>query len=450
MKGSGKSFLCFVREIVFIERGNMVRFSVEKREVAILAVLLLGAFAVRVLLFPLQGYQNDMSTYQYWFNAATEQGIRPFYTYVLQNAGWIDYPPFNVYIFWAFGSLAHAVSTTTSTFFVKLAPTLFDLATSALIYLFVRKQLTFKQSLITTALYAFNPAIIFNVAVWGQFDAIYTLFLVLSLMLALKRKPEVSAVALAVALLTKPQGIALLPLIAVLIFKKSGVKRLLTSIGAFVATIFLVILPFEWSNPVTFLSDIYFGAYSGYEYTSINAFNLWGLFGLWVPDGSLFIVGWVLFGVFAAFTLFVLHKRFHVSGEMLAVFAAFMLFFAFFMLPTRIHERYLFPAVSMLAIMFMFSKRARTFYVAITVTLLINQAYILYWLNAYVNAGLNYSPNLTGDPVVLAVSVINLVLFLYGVALLWSELRGQSMFKAKPTEPLPDRKEPTGELHSEV
>ena len=86
---------------------------------------------------------------------------------------------------------------------------------------------------------------------------------------------------------------------------------------------------------MTFLGDIYFGAYSGYEYTSINAFNLWGMFGLWVPDGNLFIVGWALFGVFATFTLYVLHKRFHVSGEMLAVFAAFMLLFAFFMLPTE-------------------------------------------------------------------------------------------------------------------
>jgi len=410
----------------------MVSFSFPKRELAFLAVLLLVAFIVRVLLYPLQGYENDTNTFISWFSTAAQHGVRPFYSVV----SWCDYPPFNVYIFWAFGSLANAVSEwgINATSIVKLAPTLFDLATSAIIYLFVRKQLTFKQSLVASALYAFNPAIIFNVAVWGQFDAIYTFFLVLSLMLALKRKPEASAVVLAVGLLTKPQGIALLPLIAFLIFKQNGIKRLLTSVGAFVATIFIVILPFQWSNPITFLSDIYFGAYSGYQYTSINAFNLWGMFGLWVPDGSLYIAGWVLFGAFAAFTLYVLHKRYHMSGEMLAVFAAFLLFFAFFMLPTRIHERYLFPAIAMLVLLVPFAKKIRLLYVALTATLLINQAYVLTFLNSTDP----FIPQ--GDLVVLSVSVINLILFLYASVLLWDELKGRRSLKTAEPQIQPDPK----------
>ena len=67
-----------------------------------------------------------------------------------------------------------------------------------------------------TALYAFNPAVIYNAAVWGQYDAIYTFFLILSLMLALKSKPKLSAVAFAIGLLTKPQGIVLAPLVGFL------------------------------------------------------------------------------------------------------------------------------------------------------------------------------------------------------------------------------------------
>jgi Gpi18-like mannosyltransferase len=389
-----------------------------KRETLIVAVLLLAAFAVRLLLFPLQGYQNDMGTFSYWFNTAATQGIRPFYTYVMANVGWVDYPPFNVYIFYVFGSLARAFSTVDMSFFVKLAPTIFDVATSALIYLFVRKQLTFKQSLITTALYAFNPAIIYNVAVWGQFDAIYTFFLLLSVTLAIKRKPEASAVIFAIGLLTKPQGIALLPLIAVLIFKKDGLKRFATSIVAFIVTIFVVILPFEWTNPVKFLSDIYFGAYGGYKYTSINAFNFWGLFGLWIPDGNLYILGWALFAAFAALTLLVFWKRYKVSGDFLAIYAAFLLFFAFFMLPTRIHERYLFPAISMLVLLVPFAKKVRVLYAALTATLFVNQAYVLYYLN--MNA---FIPS--GDLVVIAISVINLIMFLYASALLLGELRGR-------------------------
>ena len=101
----------------------------------------------------------------------------------------------------------------------------------------------------------------------------------------------------------------------------------------------------------------------------------------------------------------------------MAVYAAFMLFFAFFMLPTRIHERYLFPAISVMALMVPFIKRARAIYVVLTATLLVNEAYVLYWLNAaYPGA-----PNLTGDPVVLAVSAINLLMLIYASIVMWDK-----------------------------
>jgi len=409
--------------------GKTVNLSPAKRELSILAVLLAVSVLVRVLLFPLPGYQIDTTDFTIWFSTAAQHGIRPFY-----SVTWSDYPPFNIYIFWAFGSLANAFSlfgnTGAMNYIIKLAPNIFDMATAVLIYAFVRKQLSFKLSLLATALYAFNPAVIFNAAVWGQFDAIYTFFLVLSLILALKSKPKLSAITFAVGLLTKPQAIALLPLIAFVIYKKSGLKNLLYSTVVALITVFVIILPFEWTNPITFLSNIYFGAYSGYAYTSINAFNFWALFGLWVPDGNLFILGWVLFGSLTVFTLYFLNKRFNASTDLFVLFSAFILFFGFFMLPTRIHERYLFPVISVLALMFPFLKgiRTRLIYVILSVTLFINEAYVLYWLRvAY-----PYAPNLTGDPVVLTVSLINLITFLYALMLMVVELKGGRWLTNEP------------------
>ena len=395
-------------------------FSFAKREFIVLAVVLAVSAVVRALLFPLQGYPIDTADFTSWYNTAVQYGIRPFYGL----AGFADYPPFNVYIFWFFGSLANAVNLSISTM-VKVVPNLFDLATGVIIYLFTRKQASSKIAFLATGFYLFNPAVIFNAAVWGQYDAVYTFFLVLSLVLTLKNKPEMSAVAFALGILTKPQGIALLPLIAYMIWRKNGVKRLLTSVAAFAATIFVVILPFEWSNPITFLSGIYFGAYGGYAYTSINAFNLWGLFGLWVPDGGLFIVGWALFAVATLFTLFVLHKRYHVSGDYLVIFAAFMLLFSFFMLPTRIHERYMFPAMAMLALMVPLLSKTRLLYAALTATLFVNEAYVMYALNA---AYPNFA-DLTHDPVVPFVSAINLLMLVYASILLWYELKEKNWLK---------------------
>ena len=123
-------------------------------------------------------------------------------------------------------------------------------------------------------LYALNPAVIFNAAVWGQFDAIYTFFLVLSLYLIFESKPKWAMVAFMLGVLTKPQSIALAPLVLFLIFRKYSWnwKRIVIPVLVAVATVFVVILPFEWSNPVTFLSKIYFGAYSTYGETSVKCF----------------------------------------------------------------------------------------------------------------------------------------------------------------------------------
>jgi Gpi18-like mannosyltransferase len=406
----------------------------ERHKIITLVVLLLFSFLFRLLLFPLPGYRADLATFAAWFNAAAENGIRGFY-----NVVWSDYPPLNVYLFWMFGSLAKQASPSGANivFFIKLLPNLFDSATAFLIFVFVRKRLNFKIALLATALYAFNPAVIFNAAVWGQYDAIYTFFLVLSLLLVIASRPELSAVTLALGLLAKPQGIALAPLVVFLIFRKYGWRRLLTSLLVAAASVFVLIIPFEWSNPVTFLTDIYFGAYSGYAYTSVNAFNLWALGGFWIPETPvLFALGWIFFSVLTVFVLYVLHKRFNSSGELLVLFSAFILFFGFFMLPTRIHERYLFPTISILALMFLFLKKTRPLYIILTVTCLINQAYVLYWLNVYADAGYTYGPNLSGDPVAIAVTLINLVAFLYALMLMIGNLRGQELGKVQSSQNL--------------
>jgi len=380
---------------------------------------------VRFAFFSNQGYAEvDTRDFMAWFQTAADYGPRTFYTRT-----WCDYPPFNIYFFWVFGLLAKSLAlfgTSLFTYVMKLPANFFDMATTFLIFAFVRKRLDFKMALLATALYAFNPAVIFNAAVWGQFDAIYTFFLVLSLMLALASKPKLSAVTFALGILTKPQSVALLPLIAFLIFKKHELRRFLISLAAAIATVFVVIIPFEWSNPVTFLADIYVGAYGGYAYTSVNAFNLWALGGLWMPETPvLFAIGWILFGALAAFVLYVLHKRFGASGELLVLFSAFILFFGFFMLPTRIHERYVFPALSVLALMFPFLKKTRLIYGFLSGTCLVNQAYVLHFLN-------NNQYIQSGDLVALTVTLINLTVFIYALMLLWNELKGRSWFRISP------------------
>jgi Gpi18-like mannosyltransferase len=409
-------------------------FPFERREVALLAGLLFASLVVRILLFPNPGFENDLHTYESWFNTAATHGPRPFYNVV----SWTDYPPFNVYIFWVFGSIAKNLSLFGSNlirYIIKLPPNIFDLATSTLIFIFVRKHNNPKMALTVTALYAFNPAIIFDAAVWGQFDPIYTFFLILSLLLALESKPELAAASFMVGILTKPQSIALAPLMIFLFFRKFNWRRMITSLAAATVTLLVVILPLEWTNgnPVTFLSNIYFGAYGTYAYTTVNAFNIWSFGGIWIPDTTIFLflnlytIGWILFGALATFTLYFVYRRLNVSEEVVVMFTAFLLFFGFFMLPTRIHERYLFPAFSVMAILIPFVKRIRVIYLVLTGTYLINLAYVL----SFLNSGTFISDL---DPVVIAVGLINLIVLEYVLMLTWKAIKNIEWLSSSSTE----------------
>ena len=94
----------------------------------------------------------------------------------------------------------------------------------------------------------------------------------------------------------------------------------------------------------------------------------------------------------------------------------------------------------MLVLLLPFAKKIRLLYAGLTATLFTNQAYVL----AFLNSTNTFIPQ--GDLVVLAVSVINLALFLYASVLLWDELRGRPIVEAlEPTEPH-SQKETKGEL----
>ncbi len=242
-------------------------------------------------------------------------------------------------------------------------------------------------------------------------------------MLLLESRPILSASVFSVAVLTKPQSIAIAPILAFMILKKYGWRSVFKSFFAAVATVIIVILPLQRANPVGFLVESYLRGYTEYRVTSAYAFNIWGFVGYWKSDNqtflflNLFTIGWILFIIMAAFSIFLLERRFDVSGDMLVIFTAFILLFSFFMLPTRIHERYLYPALSVLALMIPFIKKMRFVYVVLTFTFITNQAYSMYLLNS--NQAIFENNSLT-----FMICLINLLVFLYVLLLMWKELEG--------------------------
>jgi Gpi18-like mannosyltransferase len=116
-------------------------FASEPRGQVFLVILTLAiSLLIRLLLFRYQGY--DEGSFKFWYNTAAEKGLYNFY-----DSTWSDYPPFNIYIFWLFGKLAHAIGPGSLDFLIKVPQNLFDLATAYLIFRFLRPRYSFLFSL---------------------------------------------------------------------------------------------------------------------------------------------------------------------------------------------------------------------------------------------------------------------------------------------------------------
>ena len=116
--------------------GSSIPVSLVRRETKVAVKMFLSALVLRILLSPFQGYSVDLSTFSAWFQTATEHGIRVFY----EATSFSDYPPFNIYLFWIFGSLAKTLSLYGKSSFIyvlKLPANLFDIATAILIFVFL-------------------------------------------------------------------------------------------------------------------------------------------------------------------------------------------------------------------------------------------------------------------------------------------------------------------------
>lgn len=368
-------------------------------EKALISLILALSFTVQLLLSPLPGYKIDQGSFLYWYNYASGGNFSNFY----EPPNWSDYPPFNVYLFWFFGNLflkpaalIHSLfpsSTLSLQLFtsiaVKLPAILFNTALTVLIYIFLRRRFSFRASMAAASFHAFNPAVIYDLAVWGQMDSVYSFIMALSLMLLLSRKYELSSLLLSIGILTKPQSVLLAPFLIYMLLKEKNWTRFLSCAVVSTLAILLIVLPFAKGNPLSFLLNIYGKAYSVYPYTSINAYNFWALAAgpakFWLPDNqeilnlSLRSWGIILFMLFTSCVLWRFHKK---SSESVLLFSVFLLTSGFFFFMTRMHERYIFFALPALSFTLPYLPRLGWIYAALSLTFFATLYYILPILNS--------------------------------------------------------------------
>ncbi|HEX2194050.1 MAG TPA: phospholipid carrier-dependent glycosyltransferase [Candidatus Limnocylindria bacterium] len=414
---------------------------------AVASLIIIAGMLLRVLfggvLLPLSGLGNDIAAFTAWAQRLAEVGPGEFY----ETGYFSDYPPGYLYVLWLLGAIGQVLQQLTGGIditpgLVKVPGVLADAGVAWILFIFSRRFLDgwlagwsgARIGLVAAAIYIFNPATIFDSAIWGQVDSVGTLVLLLTLYFLARGWTEASAVAAVAAMLIKFQFALLIPVVAIVGLKRHALGRssdplhhgrpdglrVLTSLAAGFGTLVLGILPFNMAlytplaggdprgllgilpdaDPVRSLVGKFTEAADTYHGLTINAFNLWrnpwselGDTITWGCDspaqncvegagvalsvGSTLItwqaVGAVLFGVVALIALWQVARRDDPAG---LLDGSLLLAVAFFALPTRVHERYLFPAIALAAPLVARGGRWVLVYAVLTVSLFTN----MYWV----------------------------------------------------------------------
>ncbi len=331
-------------------------------------VLALG-LVIRFALIRENGFSNDIAAFASWAITLATHPLSQFYG----SAGFADYPPGYFYLLRAIGVLwthffaAHDAGNGALYVLVKVPGILADLGIGALLYAVVARLGGKALGLLAAALYVLDPATIFISAVWGQVDAVAGFFALLAIYALLRSGDDergamrwslLAWTAFSYSLLIKPQAAVLIPLLLAYAFV--GTRWRATSLRAAGAGIlaafglaWLVAVPFHPSfDPVAVLAWLYeryqFGA-SVYPLNSATAMNLWTITAPFWQSDSATIFGipqglWGI-GLVVAATALVTWRYLQERTEGALLEAAAIALLAFYMLATRMHERYSFDGV---------------------------------------------------------------------------------------------------------
>jgi hypothetical protein len=295
----------------------------------------------------------------------------------------------------------------------KYLPTLFELILVGLTC-FVILRSKYANKTVLLAIVAIGPSLALVSSGWGQVDSIMTAIIFLGLMLA-PTSAYIASSLLILALLTKPQAILAVGVYFVYLFFRFGWKKTLPQVGFFLGILVILELLFRAKFSFSLLS-FFTGAMGQYTNLSLNAFNLWwAIFGRgsWnIQDTGQAIsykaIGMSLFvlGSLPALAYLANKKKDAIN----LIFVVGYIYLLFFVFPSQIHERYMFPAVAFLAVAPLVDKKLLWIYLAAIVTFGANIFAVLQSVYPQFSF-LRY--DLLGGEWTRVVAVVNVVICLY-------------------------------------
>lgn len=330
---------------------------------------------VRIGLAMLPSFRVDMDAWLAWAWRLAEGGTANFYS----DAVWTQYTPGFLYWLWMMGKLGYVTP-----IMIKLPVILADLATAWMITRIVKGREKLQWWLYVG--YILSPVVLWDGAVWGQIDGILTMFMLASYYLLIERNNWwLSWISISIALLIKPQAIAVVPVLLLATIIRAGWPKLLIGVSLAGTMQLLGYFPFFPENAWKGMIELWQKMSVSYPYTSLFAFNIWGWVGMWQSDAITWLGktyaqwGVIMSGSVMMGALLATWKSIQ-SNKWIVYWLAMMACWIFFLFPTRVHDRYLFPMFAFAYIVVGWTKSKIAYYWIIFTT-------IIYTINLYLPYG---------------------------------------------------------------
>ncbi|WP_082967308.1 phospholipid carrier-dependent glycosyltransferase [Paenibacillus oryzae] len=426
----------------FIRGGALAAGERSRNLAPVLLALGLGlGLALRIVIgLTNEGYVNDIALFTYWSDHAVSHGLANFY----HTDIFVDYPPGYIYILYALGVVKGWLGidngTTAALLLYKLPAILADLAAAAVLYRVSRSKLGNLAGAGIALLYIFNPAAIYDSAAWGQVDAIFALALCLAVCGMAERRFGYASIWFAIAALIKPQAFIFMPVLLLALALNRKWKPWLLSAGYGFTTFLLLATPFFWkTGGLASLIKLYSGTLSSYPYATLNAFNFYALQNAnWKPLGEsfLFIPYQVWGGLFIAcavalsvYFALVSLRRNGGNQDDRSFFIALILIAVVFIFVTKMHERYMFPALllSLFAYIQSSDRRMLGIFYGFTITNFINMSYVLLFSK--------FTTNVPMDGIVILCSAANIGLLLYAIYIGYDRYKRGNILRSEMIKP---------------
>jgi Gpi18-like mannosyltransferase len=265
----------------------------------VIAVVLTSAFLFPLGNHPFDWYSQTIASY-----VASVYGLDAIYsvTNIISSAYPHNGNPF-VHIGFAYGpvyadyfwfiGLLYRLITSSVDFFTFYFEALFKsfqigfaIVSGLIIYCILkRKNVGFLEAVTAMLLFTLNPAVLFDLAIWGQTEGLLIMLLLLSALFLELDKPTLAWIFIAFAFLTKTTAVPLAFFMAIFAFKKFGLRGSITPlsrgiIAAFVASSPLLLAGYSPSILYSVVLGKALGAEMYLKETGIvtlDTFNIWPL-----------------------------------------------------------------------------------------------------------------------------------------------------------------------------